>query len=84
MQVCICYYPILAHSAFAFGRFFCEDVTFKSFLESDLTGAGNFKALFCAAVGFNLWHYNNCYSYSLLAVQTDGHLLSRVGNDEKK
>ena len=37
--------------------FFVKNVTFESFLEGDFTGSGNFKALFCAAVGFNLWHY---------------------------
>ncbi|MCB0709787.1 MAG: hypothetical protein KDC15_10400 [Chitinophagaceae bacterium] len=42
-------------------------MTFKSFLECDFTGSGNFKALLCAAVGFNLWHYITVFSYSLLA-----------------
>jgi hypothetical protein len=52
-------------------------------LKSDLTGTGNFKALLGAAVGFNLWHYITYCSYSLLAVQTDVHFLSRVGNVPK-
>ena len=34
-------------------------MTFESFLESNFTRTGNFKALFCAAVGFNLWHVMN-------------------------
>ena len=59
-------------------------MTFKSFLESDLTGTGNFKALLGAAVGFNLWHYITVFSYSLLAPQTDGNFLSLVGNVWKK
>jgi hypothetical protein len=32
-------------------------VAFKSFLKSNFTGTGYFKALLGAGVGFNLWHY---------------------------
>ena len=84
MQVGIADHPILAHGTLALGGFFGEDVTFESFLESDLTGTGNFKALLGAAVGFNLWHYITVCSYSLLAPQTDGDFLSLVGNVWKK
>lgn len=80
MHVGIAYHAVLTHIAFTFGTLFCQDVTFKSFLESDLTGTGNFKALLGAAVGFNFWHYITVLSYSLLAPQKDGNLLSLVGN----
>ena len=80
MHVAVCNNAVFTHSTLALGRFFCKDVTFESFLESNFTRTGNFKALFCAAVGFNLWHViKNCH-YSLLASQTDGNLWSRVGN----
>ncbi len=67
MHVGITYNTIFTHVALAFGRFFCKNVTFESFLKGNFTGAGNFKALFGAAVGFNLWHYITVLSYSLLA-----------------
>ena len=57
MHVAVCNNAVFTHSTLALGRFFCKDVTFESFLESNFTRTGNFKALFCAAVGFNLWHF---------------------------
>ena len=80
MHIAVCNYTIFTHSTLAFGRFFSEDVTFESFLKSNFTRAGNFKALFCAAVGFNLWHYITVNGYSLLASRNFGNLWSRVGN----
>ncbi len=59
MHIAICNHTVFTHSTLAFGRFFCKNVTFESFLKSNFTCTGNFKALFCATVGFNLWHYNN-------------------------
>ena len=67
MKVCIGNNPVQTHITLTLGRFFCEDVTFESFLEGNFTGTGNFKALLCATVGFNLWHYITFFSYSLLA-----------------
>ncbi len=84
MQVGIAYHPIFTHGTLAFFGLFGEDVTFESFLVSDLTGTGNFEALLGAAVGFNLWHYITFFSYSLLAPQNDGNFLSLVGNVWKK
>ena len=45
VHVCIGNHTILTHIAFAFGRFFCKNVTFESFLKSNFTGTGYFKAL---------------------------------------
>lgn len=59
MHVAVCNNAVFTHSTLALGRFFCKDVTFESFLECNFTCTGNFKALFCAAVGFNLWHVIN-------------------------
>jgi hypothetical protein len=84
MHVAVCNYAIFTHSTFALGRFFCKNVTFESFLESNFTRTGNFEALFCAAVGFNLWHYITYYRYSLLAFRTDGNLWSLVGNEPEQ
>ena len=84
MQVGVAYHAILTHITFALGAFLGEDVTFKGFLESDLTGTGNFKALLGAAVGFNFWHYITYYRYSLLAPRNDGDFLGLVGNVRKK
>ena len=75
------YLSVFTHSTLAFSRFFCKDVAFERFLESDFSGTGNFKALFCAAVCFYLWHY-----YNLLmllpagAPKMIGNLWSHVGN----
>ena len=56
-------------------------MTFESFLKGDLTGAGNFKALFCAAVGFNLWHYITYFELLPAgAPVTTGNFLNLVGN----
>ena len=55
-------------------------MSFKSFLKSNFSCTGYFKALFCAGVGFNLWHYTKFYFYTLLASRTDGNLWSLVGN----
>ncbi len=57
MHVGITHRAINTHVTLALGRFFGENVTFESFLESDFTRTGNFEALLGAAVGFNLWHY---------------------------
>lgn len=84
MQVGICYYTILAHSTLALSRFFGEDVAAKSFLVSNFTTTGNFKALLCATVGFNLWHYITFFSYSLLASRTVGNFWSLTGNVSEK
>lgn len=46
MQIGIGHNTVLTHIAFALGRFFCKNVAFESFLESDFTSTGNFKALF--------------------------------------
>jgi hypothetical protein len=67
MQVSIAYHAVVTHITLTLGGFFCQDVTFKSFLVGDLTGAGNFEALLGATVCFNLWHYITILSYSLLA-----------------
>ena len=40
-------HPVFSQVAFAFGRFFCEDVAFKSFLKSNFTRAGHLEPLFC-------------------------------------
>ena len=80
MHIGIAYYSVLAHITFALGGFFCEDVTFESFLEGDLTRTGDLKALLGAAIGFNLWHFITYYRYSLLASQNYGNLLGLVGN----
>jgi hypothetical protein len=74
VHVGISHNTIHTHVAFALGTFFGKNVTFKSFLESNYTGAGNFKALLGAAVGFNHWHYITVLSYSLLAFRTFGNL----------
>ncbi len=50
-------HAVLTKSALTLGGFFCEDVTFERFLESDFTATGHFKALLGAAVCFNLRHY---------------------------
>lgn len=84
MQVGVAHDTVFTHSTLAFFGLFGEDVTFESFLVSDLTATGNFEALLGAAVGFNLWHYITFFSYSLLAPQNDGNFLSRVGNVWKK
>lgn len=68
MHVRICNHAVYTHTAFTLGALFCKDVTFESFLKGDLTCTGNFEALLCAAVGFYLWHYITCLSYSLLAL----------------
>ncbi len=81
MQVGIADHPILAHGTLALGGFFGEDVTFESFLESDLTGTGNFKALLGAAVGFNLWHCITVFELLPAGVPTPAELLwGHVGN----
>lgn len=82
MQIGVGYCTINAHITLTLVGFFGQNVTFESFLESDFTRTGNFKALFCATVGFNLWHCITFFSYSLLALRTDGDLWSHVGNVE--
>ena len=83
MHVAVCNHAVFTHSTLALGRFFCKNVTFESFLKSNFTCTGNFKALLGAAVGFNLWHCITYCSYSLLASQTDANFLSPVGNVTK-
>jgi len=48
---------IYTHTTLTLGGFFCEDVALERFLVEDFTCTGNFEALLCATVGFNLWHY---------------------------
>ena len=80
MKVCIADHTVEAHVTLTLGGFFGEDVSFESFLESDLTATGDLEALLGAGVGFNLWHYITVLSYSLLALRTAGDLWSLVGN----
>ena len=47
---------LLFHQAFSLLGFFGEDVSFESFLESDLPGAGDFESFFGTRVCFNLGH----------------------------
>jgi hypothetical protein len=49
-------FSFFRHQPFSFRGFFCKDVSFESFLESDFTGAGNFKSFFGTRICFNLWH----------------------------
>jgi hypothetical protein len=56
-------------------------VPFESFLKSNCTGTGYFKALLCAGVGFNLWHYLKFNFYTLAGVsELTKNLWSHVGN----
>ncbi len=79
MPVSSTYHTVFTKTAFAFCRFFCENVAFVRFLESNFSGTGYFETLLGARVGFNLWHYNKFDFYTLLASQTDGNLWSLVG-----
>ena len=58
MQVGTTDNPFLPQSAFAFSGFLGKNMSFEGFLVSDFTATGHFKALFGAAVCFNLWHNN--------------------------
>jgi len=80
MKIGIADHTIEAHITLTLGCFFGEDVSFESFLESDLTATGDLEALLGAGVGFYLWHYITVFSYSLLALRTAGDLWSLVGN----
>jgi hypothetical protein len=44
------------HEPFAFLRFLGEDVALESFLECDLSGAGDLKSFLGTRICFNLWH----------------------------
>ena len=44
----IAYNAFFAQCSLALGRFFCKNVSFERFLESDLTATGHFEALLCA------------------------------------
>ena len=55
-------------------------MSLESFLKSNFTGTGYFKALFGAGVGFNLWHFLIFYFTPSPASRTDGNLWSHVGN----
>lgn len=50
------HFTLLSHQPFALFGFLGEDVSFESFLESDLSGAGNLEPFFGTRVCFNLWH----------------------------
>ena len=71
---------IFSEGTFALFRFFSKNVTFKSFLVSDLSRAGYLEPLFSARVGFNFWHYFVINFYTLLAFRTGENLWSLVGN----
>jgi thiamine transporter ThiT len=60
IHLCRIYLSVFTHSTLALSRFFCKNVAFERFLENDFSCTGNFKALFCAAVCFYLWHYITC------------------------
>ena len=45
MKVGIADHTVEAHVTLTLGGFFGEDVSFESFLESDLTATGNLEAL---------------------------------------
>ena len=82
MKVGITYHTIQTHIAFAFSGFFCKNVTFESFLEGNFTGTGNFKALLCAAVGFNLWHYITIFKLLPAGVPTTAGLFWGLTGNE--
>lgn len=49
----------LTQMAFTLSRFFCQQVAFKSLIPAYFSRPCNFKSLFCAGVGFHLWHVLN-------------------------
>jgi hypothetical protein len=56
-------------------------VTVERLLIRYFTASGYFKALLCAGIGFNLWHYFSFNFYTLAGVsEQPEHLWSHVGN----
>ena len=50
------YHAFQAHRTFALGGLLGQDVSFESFLEGNLAGAGYLKTLLGAGVCFYFWH----------------------------
>jgi hypothetical protein len=50
------HFPFFRHQPFSFRGFFGENMSLKSFLKGDFTGACDFESFFGTRIRFNLWH----------------------------